>query len=217
MTAPVLSVRPDMTERQVEEMLARYNVRALPVVDDNNDVIGLVSYQLAAAAKQRLQNKEQKRSRRQERDADQGKGGGGGGDDGAVVVDDGAVVVDDDETLAPAGGDAKAVGDRSSSSGGSRGTAVKGWMLQHVQTVAASQTMAEVEAILLDHDVGCIPVVADGTRRLVGVVTRTDLLRQHRYYSAASLGYHNRGYADSIAARQPIIELRKRLKQFDLD
>ena len=93
------------------------------------------------------------------------------------------------------------------------GTAVKAWMKQHVQTVEASRTMAEVESILLENDVGCIPVVADGTQRLVGMVTRTDLLRQHRYY--ASLHYHNKGFADSIANRRPIIELRKRLKKFD--
>ncbi len=63
--------------------------------------------------------------------------------------------------------------------------------------------------------VGCIPVVADGTKKLVGMVTRTDLLRQHKYYP--SLHYHNKGYADSIAARKPIIELRRKLKQFDLE
>ena len=76
-------------------------------------------------------------------------------------------------------------------------------------------TMAEVEAILLANDVGCIPVVLDGTKQLVGMVTRTDLLRQHRYYP--SLHYHNKGMVDSIAARKPIIELRRKLKKFDLD
>jgi len=47
------------------------------------------------------------------------------------------------------------------------------------------------------------------------MVTRTDLLRQHKYYSG--LHYHNKGFANSIAARKPIIELRKKLKQFDVD
>jgi len=37
MTAPVLSAKPHMTEKQVEDMFLRYDVRALPVVDDNND------------------------------------------------------------------------------------------------------------------------------------------------------------------------------------
>ena len=88
-------------------------------------------------------------------------------------------------------------------------------MKQHITTVEASRTMAEVEAILLGNDVGCIPVVQDGTMQLVGMVTRTDLLRQHRYYP--SLHYNNKGMSDSIAARKPIIALRKKLKQFDLD
>jgi CBS-domain-containing membrane protein len=93
------------------------------------------------------------------------------------------------------------------------GTTVKAWMLQHIQTVEASKTMAETEIILLQNDVGCIPVVADGTKQLVGMVTRTDLLRQHRYYN--SLHYHNKGFTNSIANRKNIIELRKQLKRFD--
>lgn len=94
-------------------------------------------------------------------------------------------------------------------------TTVKAWMKRHFQTVEASATMQDVEQILLENDIGCIPVVEPGTQTLVGMVTRTDLLRQHRYYP--SLPYHNKGMADSIAARKPIIELRKRLKQFDID
>ena len=29
--------------------------------------------------------------------------------------------------------------------------------------------------------------------------------------------YHNKGFSDSIAARKPIIELRKKLKKFDVE
>ena len=80
-------------------------------------------------------------------------------------------------------------------------------------------------------------MVADNTKQLIGMVTRTDLLRQHRYYN--SLHYHNKGFSDSIAgefiasinasgscfiphispfaARKPIIELRKKLKKFDVE
>jgi CBS-domain-containing membrane protein len=191
MTAPVLSVKVDMTEKQVEDLFTRYDVRALPVVDDNNEVIGLVSYKEVAAAKQRLWNKEQKRARRE-----------------LELAEKGEEMKDDSN------------GNGNSKSGAKheqrkQGSTVKGWMLQHVQVVEASKTMAEVESILLETDVGCIPVVADGTMQLVGMCTRTDLLRQHRYYP--SLHYHNKGFADSIAARKPIIELRRKLKQFDLD
>lgn len=183
MTSPVLSVSAHMTEKQVEDMFTRYDVRAFPVVDDNNDVVGLVSYQLTVAAQQRLRNKEQKRLRQE---------------------------LDTPKTGKEVSNTAEKVAVERS-----KGSAVKGWMIQNVQVVEESRRLAEVEAIFLENDIGCIPVVADGTRRLVGMVTRTDLLRQYRYYS--SLTYHNKGFADSIAARKPIIELRKKLKQFDLD
>lgn len=183
MTAPVLSVQPEMTEHQVEDLFTRYDVRALPVVNEENDVIGLVTYKEVAAAKQRLWNKEQKRLRRE-----------------LELVEKGEAVDEADQKVAQ---------ERR------KGSTVKGWMLQHVQLVEASKTMAEVESILLENDVGCMPVVADGTKKLVGMVTRTDLLRQHRYYP--SLHYHNKGFANSIADRKPIIALRKRLKQFDIE
>ena len=186
MTAPVLSVKPHMTEKQVEDLFTRYDVRALPVVDDENEVIGLVTYKEVAAAKQRLWNKEQKKLRREKEAAEKG----------------GEMPYQDQENKAK---------ERQRKSG----STVKGWMKQHVKLVEDSTTMAELEAILLESDVGCIPVVADGTKKLIGMVTRTDLLRQHRYYP--TLHYHNKGFADSISARKPIIELRKRLKKFDLE
>ena len=172
-----------MTERQVEDLFVRFDVRALPVCDEDNHVIGLVTYKEVAAAKQRLWNKEQKRLRRDLAVAEKG------------------------EALPPS--DQKIIDERK------QGTNVKAWMLQHVQTVESSKTMAEAESILLETDVGCIPVV-DVSNKLVGMVTRTDLLRQHRYY--ASLHYHNKGFAASIALRsKPMIQLRKYLKRFDKD
>jgi tRNA nucleotidyltransferase (CCA-adding enzyme) len=150
MTSPVLSAKPHMTERQVEDLFTRYDVRALPVVDDKNNVIGLVTYKEVAAAKQRLWNKEQRQKQ----------------EEGIIE------------------GEKKKAG-----------SVLKGWMKQHVQTVEASMTMAEVENILIENDIGCIPVVATGTMQLVGLVTRTDLLRQHRYYP--SLHYNNKGFSDS--------------------
>ena len=190
MTAPVLSVKPDMTEVQVEDLFVRYDVRALPVVDENNNVIGLVTYKEVAAAKQRMFNKEQKRLRQMAKQAANGNGNG--------------------KSRSQQEQENRITEERRK-----RGSAVKGWMKQHIKTVEQSLTMAEVEAILLENDVGCIPVVADGTNQLIGMVTRTDLLRQHRYYP--SLHYHNKGFSDSIAARKPIIELRKKLKKFDIE
>jgi len=176
MQSPVLSAKPTMTEKQIEDLFIRYDVRALPVVDDDNEVIGLVSYKEVSAAKMRLINKQEKRLRQIEK-----------------AVADGRKLPEDRPLE----------------------SAVKGWMKQKVQLAEASLTMAEVEQLLLETDVGYVPVVAEGTKQLVGMVTRTDLLRQHRYYS--SLHYHNKGFSDSIAARKPIIELRKRLKKFDVE
>ncbi len=167
MTSPVLSAKPSMTEKQVEDLLIRYDVRALPVVDDNNDVVGLVTYKEVAAAKQRLWNKEQKRLRQEAEKESKSKN-----------------KKEDDNR-----------GDSGIKQERKLGSALKGWMKQHVKTVETSVTMAEVEQILLDNDVGCIPVVADGTSQLVGMVTRTDLLRQQRYYQ--TLHYNNKGFADS--------------------
>ncbi len=197
MTSPVLSVRPEMTEQQVEDLFTRYDVRALPVVDEKNDVIGLVTYKEVAAAKQRMWNKEQKRLRQAVKDKQ-------GGESSRSKQHK----EKQEESMSE--NDKKKTEDRRK-----RGSTVKAWMKQHVKTVEASRTMAEVEAILLANDVGCIPVVMDGTMQLVGMVTRTDLLRQHRYYQ--SLHYHNKGMSDSIAARKPIIELRRKLKKFDLE
>ena len=169
MTSPVLSAKPSMTEKQVEDLFVRYDVRALPVVDDNNNVVGLVTYKEVAAAKQRLWNKEQKRLRQEAEKALKAakkKNKGGESDQNKNNLKQRKL-----------------------------GSALKGWMKQHVKTVEASMTMAEVEQILLENDVGCIPVVADDTTQLVGMVTRTDLLRQHRYYQ--SLHYNNKGFADS--------------------
>jgi len=169
-----LSAKPTMTEKQVEDLFVRYDVRALPVVDDNNDVIGLVTYKEVAAAKQRLWNKEQKRMRQELKAAAAENSGKKKKENKRKESSDDSNEKKKDRKL---------------------GSALKGWMKQHVQTVDAGLTMAEVEAILLENDVGCIPVVADGTTQLVGMVTRTDLLRQHRYYP--SLHYHNPGFSDS--------------------
>ena len=183
MTSPVLSVNPSMNEKQIEDLFSRHDVRAFPVVDEENNVIGLVTYKEVAAAKQRLWNKQQKQLKR----------------DRALAVK-GELKVEDEKKR----GNMRKYGSN-----------VKGWMLQHVQTVEASMTMSEVETILLENDIGCLPVVLDGTKQLVGMVTRTDLLRQHRYYS--SLHYNNKAFANSIADRKNLAALRKKLKKFDLD
>ena len=129
MTSPVLSAKPTMTETQVEDLFVRYDVRALPVVDDNNDVVGLVTYKEVAAAKQRLWNKEQKRIRQEAKKNASNK-------NNQNIANIPNAEVAKERKL---------------------GSALKGWMKQHVKTVETSMTMAEVEQILIENDVGVIP------------------------------------------------------------
>jgi len=52
---------------------------------------------------------------------------------------------------------------------------VRDVMTTRVHTVGPAQPVADAVALLLEHRVGCLPVVEDG--RLVGIVTETDCLR----------------------------------------
>ena len=139
MTAPVLSARPTMTESQVEDLFTRYDVRALPVVDDDNNVIGLVTYKEVAAAKQRLWNKEQKRIRQEEK-RESTQDSSRHGEDIKLSNSTSAKVEQQKRQGKKIAKDRKL------------GSALKGWMKQHVRIVEASTTMAEVEAVLLEND-----------------------------------------------------------------
>ncbi|MFW6204751.1 MAG: CBS domain-containing protein [Actinomycetota bacterium] len=49
MTAPVVTVRPDTSVREIAQTLGRHRISAVPVVDDGGAVVGLVSeYDLIA-------------------------------------------------------------------------------------------------------------------------------------------------------------------------
>jgi len=52
---------------------------------------------------------------------------------------------------------------------------VKGFMTRDVVTASPDTPVSEMERLMIDHDVGRLPVVED--ERVIGVVTRTDLLR----------------------------------------
>lgn len=52
---------------------------------------------------------------------------------------------------------------------------VKGFMSTHVITAPPTATVREIENLLVSHDIGRIPITADG--RLIGIVTRSDVLR----------------------------------------
>jgi len=52
---------------------------------------------------------------------------------------------------------------------------VRGYMTRNVVTLSPSTPLPEIERIMIEHDIGRLPVIDDG--RLVGIVTRSDILR----------------------------------------
>jgi len=57
----------------------------------------------------------------------------------------------------------------------------KAWMRKELLTVAPETPFAELEALLLEGSTGRLHVV-DDDGRLIGLVSRTDMLRQHKHY-----------------------------------
>jgi tRNA nucleotidyltransferase (CCA-adding enzyme) len=53
---------------------------------------------------------------------------------------------------------------------------VKGYMTTSLKTITPDTALADMEALMVTHDIGRLPVLQDG--HLVGIVTRTDVLRQ---------------------------------------
>jgi tRNA nucleotidyltransferase (CCA-adding enzyme) len=61
---------------------------------------------------------------------------------------------------------------------------VLGHMATDLKTIAPDTPLSEIEALLVTHDIGRLPVMEQG--KLVGIVTRTDVLRQRYLGRAAS-------------------------------
>ncbi|MGL5079701.1 MAG: CBS domain-containing protein, partial [Waterburya sp.] len=53
---------------------------------------------------------------------------------------------------------------------------VKGYMSRNLRTITPSTPLPEIEALMVTYDVGRLPVLEEG--ELIGIVTRTDVLRQ---------------------------------------
>ncbi|MEA5465173.1 CBS domain-containing protein [Leptothoe sp. PORK10 BA2] len=53
---------------------------------------------------------------------------------------------------------------------------VKGYMTSHLKTIVTTTTLSDIQSLMLTYDVGRLPVLAGDA--LVGIVTRTDVLRQ---------------------------------------
>ncbi|MBE9128264.1 CBS domain-containing protein, partial [Coleofasciculus sp. LEGE 07081] len=55
---------------------------------------------------------------------------------------------------------------------------VKGYMTRNLKTVSPHASLPEIESLMVTYDIGRLPIIEDG--QLVGIVTRTDVLRQLR-------------------------------------
>lgn len=80
---------------------------------------------------------------------------------------------------------------------------VKGFMTTNVITVGAAATWDEVQRIMVQHDIGRLPVVEEG--KLVGIVSRSDVLRL--VHGSAIPGETQLVRERSVAMRQDILEL----------
>jgi tRNA nucleotidyltransferase (CCA-adding enzyme) len=57
---------------------------------------------------------------------------------------------------------------------------VKGYMTTQVKTITPDTTLPQIEELMVNYDIGRLPVLADG--KLVGIVTRTDVLRELHHH-----------------------------------
>jgi CBS domain-containing protein len=87
-----------------------------------------------------------------------------------------------------------------------RSVPVREVMAREVVSVGAGATLAQAARLMIERQIGCLPVL-DGEGRLAGLVTETDLLRA---------AYYNEVKEDSVMAEQANGELRERIdKELD--
>lgn len=65
---------------------------------------------------------------------------------------------------------------QSQSGGKGHASTVKDVMTPNPKTVTEKDTVQEVARLMRDHDTGVIPVVADGGRKVIGVITDRDIV-----------------------------------------
>lgn len=85
---------------------------------------------------------------------------------------------------------------------------VKGYMTINLKTITPETTLPQIESLMVTYDIGRLPVLENG--QLVGIVTRTDVLRELHQAEGQSRGEGQRGGEDSV--QLPSLEqLRDRL------
>lgn len=78
---------------------------------------------------------------------------------------------------------------------------VKAYMTRELITVSPEASVSEVKEIMIDHDIGRVPVIDSG--RLVGIVTRSDVLRVWHPEESPRLYYRKGNVAELLAERLP--------------
>jgi tRNA nucleotidyltransferase (CCA-adding enzyme) len=92
---------------------------------------------------------------------------------------------------------------------------VKGYMTNAVKTITPATTLPQIQALMVTYDIGRLPVVDD--ERLVGIVTRTDVLREmhretgHSLSKASALGAEDGETLTEIDLRQLQAKLAPKL------
>ncbi len=92
---------------------------------------------------------------------------------------------------------------------------VKGYMTKNVKTITPQTPMPEIQSLMVTYDIGRLPVLQEG--QLVGIVTRTDVLRQ--LHQEKKIGNREWGIGNGENSKQrpisssplPIQNLRSRL------
>ncbi|MEM1426362.1 MAG: CBS domain-containing protein, partial [Cyanobacteria bacterium P01_H01_bin.130] len=81
---------------------------------------------------------------------------------------------------------------------------VKGYMSTRLHTIAPDTSLSEIERLMVTYDVGRLPVLGSD-KGLLGIVTRTDMLRQfHRNRSTEATGDATDALTDASASNPPI-------------
>ncbi len=90
---------------------------------------------------------------------------------------------------------------------------VKGYMTKNIKTITPQTPLSEIESLMVTYDIGRLPVLEEG--QLVGIVTRTDVLRQlHQGMGNRDWGIGTGEQSNSCpipSSQFPIQNLRSRL------
>ena len=146
MTTEVVTVSPDTTVSEIAALLLKNGISAVPVVDDNNGVLGIVS---EGDLMHRPESDTERRRRSWWLELWAGHQ------------------------------------DRAEAFTKSRGQRARDVMTRSVTTVAEDTSVADIAELLEENHIKRVPVIRDG--RLVGIVSRANLLRGLATWKAAPL------------------------------